>query len=294
MSKFAGLGELLWDVLPEGKTLGGAPANFAFHVNGLGGLSAAGMVVSRIGDDANGQEAMDLLAGRGVDLSHVSVDPERPTGTVLAQLDGEGKASYTFPPDVAWDGLVLDNRGLALAAEVAGVCFGSLAQRSAVSRSAIHGFLRATRPDALRIFDVNLRQQFYTKEIIESSLELASVLKLSDEELPVVAEMFGLTGSDEDLLASLVARFDLRLAACTLGGEGSLLVTSDSKDRHPGLPATIADTIGAGDSFTAALALGMSAGWSLDRINQRANEVAAAVCAQAGGMVAVPESLQVL
>jgi fructokinase len=290
MSIFAGLGELLWDVLPEGRTLGGAPANFAFHVNGLGGQ---GVVVSRIGADALGLEALDLLSGRGVDVSHVGTDPQRPTGTVLARLDDAGSATYSFPADVAWDALVPDEKSMALAGRVDGVCFGSLGQRSATSRAAIQSFLQATKADALRIFDVNLRQEFYSRDSIEQSLQLASVCKLSDEELPVLARLFDLSGNDETMLGALLARFDLRLIACTLGGAGSVLVTPDAVDRHPGIPTTLADTIGAGDSFTAALALGMHAGWALERINQRANEVAAFVCSQPGGMPLLPAALAI-
>lgn len=290
MSLVVGLGEVLWDVLPQGRTLGGAPANFAFHANGLGGFGA---VVSRVGDDELGAEALALLGGRGVDTSQVSIDPNHPTGTVQAELDAQGRASYVFPPHVAWDFLELDEPMRALAEETDGVCFGTLAQREAMSRAAIHEFLRATRQEALRVFDINLRGDFYTRETVRESLQLAGVLKLSDEELPVVADMFGLSGSEEELLAALVDSFGLALAACTFGQAGSLLLTPRDSHRHPGVAVQVEDTIGAGDAFTAALTLGMLAGLPLPELNERANLVAAAVCGQAGGMPDLPKDLRV-
>lgn len=283
-----GLGEILWDVLPEGRKLGGAPANFAYHVNALGGR---GVPVSRVGDDDLGHEALSLLRRRGLDVSHVTLDPDHPTGTVIAELDDEGKASYVFPPDVAWDYLEIAEDTVRLAPEVDAVCFGSLAQRSQASRKAMHDFLDFLPNDSLKVFDINLRGDFYTREVMAESLELANVLKVSDEELPVLADAFGLKGDDAKVLEALAELFSLQLCALTRGSSGSLLLRRDGRHDHPGEAATVVDTIGAGDSFTAAMVLGMLAGWPLGKINERANLVAAAVCAQAGAMVEVPREL---
>ena len=294
-----GLGEVLWDVLEgagEGagggdRTLGGAPANFAFHVNGLGG---AGVPVSRVGRDDLGREAVDLLRANGLDTACVTVDPQHATGTVLAQLDGRGQATYVFPPDVAWDFLELNRAARDLAKRADAVSFGTLAQRSEVSRAAIHEFLRAVPAACLKVFDVNLRQDFYSRDILEQSLDAAHVLKVSDTELPVLAGMFGASGDDRSVLEAFVSRFGLKLAALTRGAAGSLLVAPGEASEHAGLRVEVVDTIGAGDAFGAALTLGLLAGWDLDRVNARANEVAARVCAQQGAMVEAPVGLRII
>ena len=289
--KIAGIGEVLWDVLPEGRQLGGAPANFVHHVNALGGQ---GVLVSRVGDDELGGEVFELLAQRGINPGMIAVDPDHPTGTVLAEVDAQGKAEYVFPPDVAWDFMEMRSELKSLAGEVGAVCFGSLAQRSPCSRATIQGFLNMVPRDSLKVFDINLRGSFYTREVVEDSIERADVLKISDEELPVVAAMFGMRGSDEEMLAALIEGYDVDLCALTRGAEGSLLVTRAESHDHPGLPTRVKDTIGAGDSFTAALTLGLAVGWNLEKINERANAVAAAVCGQTGGMPLLPDSLRIL
>ena len=286
-----GLGEILWDVLPEGRKLGGAPANFAFHVNSLGGSS---LVVSRVGEDGLGDEALAILQDNGLDVSCVTRDPEHPTGTVEARLDAEGVATYVFPDDVAWDFLELNQEARSAAAGVNAVCFGSLAQRSPVSKAAIQAFLRLVPTDSLKVFDVNLRQNFFNKQTLENSLNLANVLKVSDTELPVLGRIFSLSGTDEEVLRGLLERFELRAAGLTRGPDGSLLVSPDQVSDHPGIRAKVKDTIGAGDSFGAAMTLGLLAGWDLDRINERANQVAAFVCGQVGGMAGVGKSLRIL
>lgn len=294
-----GLGEVLWDVLPEGRKLGGAPANFAFHVNGLGGR---GVLISQVGDDDLGREALALLEKNGLDTACVNLSRAYPTGTVLARVDAQGVASYEFPDDVAWDYLELNAAARAAASEARAVCFGSLAQRSPVSRRAIRDFLRATPDGCLRLYDVNLRADFFDQDLVARSLDLADALKVSDEELPVLAGYFGLRGDDRDVLAGLCARFGLRFVALTRGAHGSLLVGGPGQaagelagqvSDHPGLTTEVRDTIGAGDSFTAALALGVLHGWSLDAVNQRANQVAAYVCSQPGAMAQVPEELRI-
>ncbi|MDC0336176.1 carbohydrate kinase [Pseudodesulfovibrio sp.] len=284
-----GLGEILWDVLPEGRKLGGAPANFAYHVSALGGT---GFPVSRIGDDDLGREALEVLRKHDVITDHISIDPNHPTGTVDATVDTAGVATYTFPDAVAWDYLFFDAATLGLAATANVICFGTLAQRSEISRKAIHSFLSAA-PNALKVYDINLRQNFYSAEIIQTSLTQADVLKINDDELRVVADMFSLPSGEEASLVALVNQYDLKLGVLTRGGEGSLILSRNDKSELPGQPTTVVDTIGAGDSFSAALALAYLHGHGLDEINRYATSVAAFVCGQAGAMPVMPESLRI-
>ena len=282
-----GLGEILWDVLPDARMLGGAPANFAYHVNALGG---AGVPVSRVGDDDLGREALALLARRGVIIDAVSVDPDHPTGTVDARVDASGVATYVFPDDVAWDFLTLEQPALALAERADAVCFGTLAQRAETSRQAIHRFLAASGK-ALKVYDINLRQQFYTPEIIAASLDAAHVLKINDAELETVTAMFALPEGERPALRALMERHDLDLAVLTRGGEGSLILSPAAESDQPGRAVEVIDTIGAGDSFTAALVIGYLAGWPLEDINRFAAKVAAYVCECPGAMPDMPREL---
>ncbi|EGB15043.1 PfkB domain protein [Pseudodesulfovibrio mercurii] len=284
-----GLGEILWDVLPQGRLLGGAPANFAYHVNALGG---AGVPVSRVGDDDLGREALSLLVCRGLNIDAVSLDPDHPTGTVDARVDAHGVATYVFPDDVAWDFLTLDKAALTLAANADAVCFGTLAQRAEVSRKAIHRFL-AGADKALKVYDINLRQDFYTPERIAASLDAADVLKINDAELDTVTRLFDLPRGERPALHALMERHGLGLAVLTRGDRGSLLLAPDEVSDLPGEPVDVVDTIGAGDAFTAALVLGRLKGWPLDRINRHAARVAAWVCGQPGAMPEMPEKLRV-
>lgn len=284
-----GLGEILWDVLPEGKKLGGAPANFAYHVNGLGGT---GIPVSRIGDDALGREALTQLVKHGLNIDAISIDPTHPTGTVDAQVDGDGVATYVFPDDVAWDFLSMDDNAMSLASKADAICFGSLAQRSTPSREAIQSFLKAA-PQALKVYDINLRQDFYSREIIETSLALADVLKINDDELAIVSDMFGLPAGERESLTALMQAHELKLAVLTRGSQGSLILSLDDVSDLPGQPTDVVDTIGAGDSFTAAMTLAYLHGKSLDEINRYATQVAAYVCGQAGAMPVIPEQYKI-
>lgn len=284
-----GIGEVLWDVLPEGRKLGGAPANFAYHVNALGGT---GIPVSRIGDDELGDEAVAILKKHQVSTDHISIDSEHPTGTVDATIDAQGVATYTFPDDVAWDFLHFGKPTQDLVTQSDVICFGTLAQRSKTSRTAILGVLEAAS-QPLKIYDINLRQHFYTPERIASSLDVADVLKINDEELELVIQMFDLPKDEETALHVLLEKYNLKLAVLTRGGEGSLIVSPTAKSDLPGEPTTVIDTIGAGDSFTAAMALAYLHGQSLDEINRYATRVAAYVCGQAGAMPPVPESFKI-
>ena len=283
-----GIGELLWDLFPEGKRLGGAPLNFCCHAQQLG---AESYPVSAIGGDDLGMEIRDILSAKGMAEDFVAEDADWPTGTVGIVLDGQGKPTYEIHESVAWDALPMSGKLESLAQKTDAVCFGSLAQRNPLSRSTIQAFLRAMRPDALRIFDVNLRQKFYSKKIIDESLRHANILKLSDEELPVLAEMFGLIGTGQDQLTDLMDRFDLQLIAYTRGADGSLLVAPDAVSDHPGYPVVVANSVGAGDSFTAALCMGRLNGNALDDINEYANRVATFVCSQTGATPVLPEFL---
>jgi fructokinase len=283
-----GLGEILWDVLPQTRLLGGAPANFAYHVNALGG---AGVPVSRVGDDDLGREALSLLVCRGLNIDAVSLDPVHPTGTVDARVDADGVAAYVFPDDVAWDFLTLDQSALTLAANADAVCFGSLAQRAEISRRAVHRFL-AGADKALKVFDINLRQDFYTPELLAASLDAADVLKINDAELDTVTGLFSLPSGEQPALRALMERHGLELAVLTRGDKGSLLLSADTVADLPGEPVGVVDTIGAGDAFTAALVLGYLKQWPLDKINRYAAKVAAYVCTQPGAMPEMPGELR--
>jgi len=285
-----GLGEILWDVLPDARMLGGAPANFAYHVNALGGT---GIPVSCVGDDELGREALVRLVEAGLNIDAVTVDPGRPTGTVDARVDKSGVATYEFPDNVAWDFITIGDLALDLAAKADAICFGTLAQRSSVSRRAVHDFLRAA-PDALKVYDINLRQDFFTAEVIAESLDVADVLKINDDELGVVAGIFSLPGGEEAALRALMKTHHLELGVLTRGGEGSLVVSPDSVVDCAGHPIEVVDTIGAGDSFTAALVVAYLSGMSLDEVGVFASRVAGYVCGHAGAMPDMPEDFILL
>jgi fructokinase len=280
-SCIVGIGEILWDMLPGGKQLGGAPANFAYHVHAQG-LPA--VVVSSVGQDALGQEVRDRLAELSMETGYINISPDYPTGTVTVKLDASGLPDYTIHENVAWDYIGWRDELAELAARTTAVCFGSLGQRSPVSRTTIQRFLRETPSDCFRVFDINLRQSYYSVEVIADSLTAASVLKLNHEELPVVASLFSLNGSPPEILQALLSRFALDLIAVTRGGEGSLLATADGVLEHPGYSVAVVDTVGAGDAFTAALVAGLLRGESLEAIHDSANRRAAAVCTHAGAI----------
>ena len=283
------VGEILWDLLPAGRQLGGAPANFAYHAHALG---ADVGVVSRVGNDLLGREILDRLRLLGIPMDYLTVDPTAPTGTVSVKLSTDGQPLFTIHENVAWDRISADEASLAFAARADAVCFGSLAQRSEPSRSSIRKLVSATPAGALRVFDINLRQHFHSPELIEDSLQLANVLKLNDQELAILAGIFSLRGQTRQQLAALAQRFTLRAVALTRSAHGSVLLAGGRWSEHPGLPAKVADTVGAGDAFTAAMTLGLLARWPLDDINRRANEIAAYVCSQPGATPALPDELR--
>jgi len=287
--RVCGIGEVLWDAFPDGEKFGGAPANFTCHSHSLG---AETYVVSCIGRDSRGVKAREFLDNHGVDTSCLADSEAHETGVVIVTLDAEGKPDYEIKEGVAWDNIPLTDTMIDLAPELDAVCFGSLCQRGEVSRNTIERFLAATKSDCLRVFDINIRQSFYNDGIIRDSLESANVLKLNDEELPIVAELIDAEGSDEEIIHSVIARFDLKLVALTCGPKGALMVTPD-KSNFSAPPVTdVINTVGAGDSFTAAMIMGFLNDRPLDQINRAANRLAAFVCTQNGAVPQLPESLR--
>lgn len=286
-----GLGEVLWDILPTGRFLGGAPANFAFHANQLG---ACGIVVSSIGRDISGEEIADLLNEFGMTTNYLQQN-DHPTGAVTVTIDRAGNPSYVIHTEVAWDFLFCDESLLDLAREADAVCFGSLAQRSSMSRQSIQAFLRATRRDCLRVFDVNLRQHFYDVETIDESLAISDALKLSDEELPPIAQLLKLPNDDLSAAMEIIERYSLRLVALTRGANGSTIYTKHRVSHNGGYPpGKIADTMGGGDSFSAALVMGLLRFDNLDHIHDTASRLAGFVCSQEGAMPKIPNSVLLL
>lgn len=288
-----GLGEVLWDVLPQGKQLGGAPTNFAYMSSLLG---RDAVVASAIGNDALGEELLARLNELKLDTAFIQVSQEHSTGTVNVMLDRDGQPNYQIQKDVAWDCLAWTPEWQQIAARADVICFGTLAQRSIVSRQTIQAFLRASRPDAVRIFDVNLRQSFFSASVLAESLRLANVAKLNETELPVVMQLLGLAAKNandaddannahnKSASAECLRRaFGLDLVCVTRGARGSLLVREGESDEHPGLNVHVVDSVGAGDAFTAALAHHILRGSSLPVMNQAANRMGAWVASQSGG-----------
>lgn len=278
---FLGLGELLWDCFPDRRLPGGAPANVAFHAQQLG-LSAA--TVTRVGSDPLGDEICEFLKAQGLGLDLVQRDPIHGTGTVIVQPTGN-TTKYTFKPDSAWEFLEATPTLLAAMQSAKAVCFGTLAQRSPVSRRTIHSCLAATSPDCLIVYDVNLRPPFYDREWIDQSLQKARIVKLNDDEVQVLSPMLGASASDNVGFARwLRSRYELELVCITRGSKGCVLVSHSEIVDVPGIPIQVVDTVGAGDSFTAALTYARLADWPLDRAAKFANRVGALVASHAGAM----------
>lgn len=284
-----GMGEALWDVLPEGKKIGGAPANFAYHVSQLGLNSR---VVSAVGDDKLGMEILDNFREKKLNTM-VEIVPY-PTGTVQVELDNEGVPCYDIKEGVAWDNIPYTPALEDLAKHTTAVCFGSLAQRSVVSRETINRFLD-TMPaeNTLKIFDINLRQGFYTKEILCNSFRKCNVLKINDEELVTVSRMFGYPGIDlQDKCWILLAKYNLKMLILTCGVNGSYVFTPGEVSFVETPKVEVADTVGAGDSFTAAFVASILSGLSIGEAHKLAVETSAYVCTQNGAMPVLPQSLK--
>lgn len=282
-----GIGELLWDVLPESKKMGGAPANFAYHVSQFG---IPGTVVSAIGHDKYGEELIEQLSDKPLNLELQTVD--YPTGSVIVELDEMGVPTYDIKQNVAWDNIPFTPELQALAKRTTAVCFGSLAQRNIVSRDTIHKFIDAI-PDEkgrLKIFDINLRQGFYTPEIIEESLNRCNVLKINDEELVIISRLFGYPGIDlQDKCWILLGKYNLDMLVLTCGVNGSYVFTPGNVSFVDTPKIVVADTVGAGDSFTAAFTSAILEGKSVRQAHELAVNVSAYVCTQHGAMPTLPE-----
>jgi fructokinase len=282
-----GLGELLWDLFPKGKQLGGAPANFAYISSLLGDH---GVVASRIGMDALGDEAKRRFQHFRLPTDFLQLDSTHPTGTVKVLVDSAGQPQYEITENVAWDFLELTSEWRALAAQASAISFGSLAQRSTASRRTILDFLAAARSSAVRIFDVNLRQSFYSPEILADSARRANIMKLNHDELPMVMELLGapksvaLKGEMKTGTQWLLQATGAQLICVTRGGGGSLLVTPSASHEHPGFSVRIQDTVGAGDAFAAALVHHFLRGAPLSAMNEAANRMGAWVASCAGAM----------
>lgn len=286
--KIIGLGEVLYDVLPEGAKLGGAPANFAYHASQFG---FDAMAVSAVGNDALGDLALKTFDENG--LKYIIPRVPYPTGTVNISLDAGGVPSYTFTPDVAWDHIPFTPEMEAVAKEARAVCFGSLAQRSEASRKTIHQFLSATPADCLKIFDINLRGNFYNKEIIRENMQQANILKINDEELVTIGRLFDYPGLDmEEKCRLLLRRYHFKMVVLTCGTNGSYVFVPDGETSFMPTPKVeVADTVGAGDSFTAAFTASLLAGKTIKDAHERAVKVSAFVCTQKGAMPELPKEL---
>lgn len=284
-----GMGEALWDVLPEGKKIGGAPANFAYHVSQFGLPS---FVVSAVGDDALGKEILENLSTKGMNMLINTVP--YPTGTVQVEIDAAGIPQYDIKENVAWDNIPFNETLENLAKDTKAVCFGSLAQRNVVSRETIGKFLDTipAENDPLIIFDINLRQGFFTKETICESMQRCNILKINDEELVTISRLFGYPGIDlQDKCWILLGKYNLKMLILTCGVNGSYVFTPGKVSFQPTPSVEVADTVGAGDSFTAAFISSILKGKTVEEAHHRAVETSAYVCTQAGAMPILPYSL---
>lgn len=285
-----GMGEALWDILPEGKQIGGAPANFAFHVSQFGLDSR---VVSAVGQDKLGQEILDTFAARH--LKGLVVDVPYPTGTVQVTVDDQGLPSYDIKEGVAWDNIPFTPALELLARKTRAVCWGSLAQRSKVSRETINKFLD-TMPDKdgqLKIFDINLRQDLYTKEVIYDSLCRCNILKINDEELSIVNRLFDIPSTDlQNECRQLLEEYALKMLILTCGANGSYIFIPGDVSFVKTPKVDVVDTVGAGDSFTAAFVSSLLEGSSVRQAHERAVRVSAYVCTQAGAMPVLPPDVK--
>lgn len=282
-----GLGEALWDCLPDGKKLGGAPANFAYHT-GQFGLNT--LAVSALGEDSLGTETLEELKSKGINYLMPLVD--YPTGSVQVELDNAGVPTYDIKEGVAWDNIPFTTELEEVAKNCSCVCFGSLAQRSSVSRQTIQKFIEATPESCLKIFDINLRQNFYTKDIICNSLKQANILKINDEELVTIGRLFGYPGLDiENKCWLLLGKYNLDMLVLTCGVNGSYVFAPNLLSFRETPKVEVADTVGAGDSFTGTFAAAILNGIAIPEAHQLAVEASAFVCTQHGAMPKFPKDL---
>lgn len=283
-----GLGEALWDCLPDGKKLGGAPANFAYHVGQFGFDTIA---VSAVGNDRLGDETIASLEAKG--LKYMMPRVSYPTGTVQVTLDDNGIPTYDIRENVAWDNIPFSPELEELAHNCRAVCWGSLAQRNVVSRDTINKFLDTAPKDCLKIFDINLRQNFYTQEVISESIKRCNVLKINDEELVVIGRLFGYPGLDmENKCWLILGKYNLDMLVLTCGVNGSYVFTPGSVSFQETPLVDVVDTVGAGDSFTGTFCASILSGMSVKDAHALAVKVSAFVCTQSGAMPVLPEELK--
>lgn len=283
-----GLGEVLWDMLPEGRKIGGAPVNFAYHA-GQFGIDT--MAVSAIGNDKLGEDTIAEMNGKH--LNHIFPSVPYPTGSVQVSLDEKGVPAYDIKENVAWDNIPFTNEIESVARSCRAVCFGSLAQRNTVSRSTIRKFIESTPDGCIRIFDINLRQNFYTSNVIRDSLELCNILKINDEEIMLVSRMFNYDSSNiENVCRTIMEDFSLEMVILTCGTKGSYIFTKGGVSFMPTPKVNVADTVGAGDSFTGSFCAAILRGLPVAEAHKKAVEVSAYVCTQNGAMPEIPESMK--
>ena len=287
-SLVVGIGEVLWDMFPDGARFGGAPANFACSFAGLAKGRWPVAVVSAVGEDELGEKAVQSLVDHQLDVKHVS-RMRQPTGQVHVRLNDLGHASYEFATKSAWDYLEWSGKLQQLASRTAVVCFGTLGQRHTTSRATIRRFVSETPSSALRIFDINIRKPYVDGAMILDSMQMANVLKMNQDELPVLADLYHLSGSDVSILKQLQSRFSLQLVALTRGEAGALIVRGEEISDLQGVETQVVDTVGAGDAFTAMAALGLLLGLDLDTINRKACQVASFVCMHSGATPRMPD-----
>jgi fructokinase len=287
--KVIGIGEVLWDLLPAGPQLGGAPANFACHTRQLG---AQALVITRVGNDLPGRKIVEQFNHMGITEGVLQIDDLLPTGAAAVVVDEAGVARFSIQENSAWDNLNLTHDALNAVRDADAVCFGTLAQRNIASAATIQKLVEAAPRESLRVFDVNLRPPFYSEEVIERSLNVANVVKLNADELSVLAGMYGLAGDTKRKVTQLVSRFELQLVALTRGAEGSLLYQANNWSELPGGNINVVDTVGAGDAFTAALVMGLLNDLRIEDIHLMATEVAGFVCTQPGATPVLPPHLR--
>jgi fructokinase len=274
----AGIGEVLWDVLPSGKMLGGAPCNFVYHATQAG---CEGYVISAVGKDNLGDELLVVIQKLMINSRFIQVN-DFPTGTVTVELSDWGQPSYTIHENVAWDHIQMLPEIIRFSRDFDAVCFGSLSQRNIQSERSIQSFLSSLREDCLKVFDINLRKKYYSKGIIERSCEMANIVKLNEDELPVISEYFGFEGVVEMQLKQLLSHFSLRYVVYTKGEKGSIIMGNDEYSYLEAPKVVVTDTVGAGDAFAGILIAGLLQGFSLRDVHKIATDLAAYVCIQKG------------
>lgn len=288
MNKVIAIGEIVWDCLPSGKQLGGAPLNFAFFAKELG---ADAYAVSAVGNDVLGDETLAVAATTGVCLDYVQRN-SLPTSRVLVTLNEVGIPQYEIVEGVAWDAIEGSDAALKLVEDADVICWGSLAQRSEKSRNSILSLLDAAPDTCVKVFDINIRQHYYTKEVVEASLERANILKLNEDELPLVARMLGVEGSDKEIVSILIDMYSLKYLIYTHGADFSEVYSADGEYSHVPTPkVSVADTVGAGDSFTAVFVTSLLKGDSLKDSHEKAVKVSAYVCTKNGAINPLPENI---